>query len=65
MFLANVEFSMSRGPQFRLSRVVVLFAAGLAGVLHETFVSNGERPSLLILYGAMMGLPIYLRKNGK
>ena len=52
-------------PRFRLSRDVVLFAAGLVGVLHETFVSNGERPSLLILYGAMMGLPIYLRKNGK
>lgn len=51
---------------FRLSRDIVLFSTGLAGILHEVFVHRGEeRPSLLIVLAAMMGLPIYLRKNGK
>lgn len=51
--------------KLRLSRDIVLFAAGLGGVIHETVIEKGERPTLLILYAAMMGLPIYLRGNGK
>lgn len=50
--------------RLKLSRDIVLFVAGLAGVLHETVFQNGERPTLLLLYAAMMGLPLYLRKNG-
>lgn len=42
----------------------MLFIVGLVGVLHETFIEHSERPSLLILYAAMLGLPLYLRKNG-
>lgn len=48
----------------RVSRDVVLFVAGLAGVMHETISYPGERPALLVLFAAMMGLPWYLRKNG-
>lgn len=55
---------MRRRQQFRLSRDVILFATGLLGVLHETLIAQGERPSLLILFAAMLGLPLYLRKNG-
>jgi len=44
----------------------VLFTVGLIGVLHETlFYQAGERPSLLIMFAAMMGLPLYLNRNGK
>lgn len=49
---------MNRWPQFR---DVGLFIFGVAGVVHETIFSHGERPTLLILFAAMMGLPAFLR----
>lgn len=30
---------------------------------HETLIGHGERPSLLILFAAMMGLPAILRTD--
>lgn len=39
-------------------RTGVLFIVGLLGVLHETFAEGAERPTLLILFGAMLGLSI-------
>ena len=57
---------MTRWP---ITRDIILFFAGLAGVLHETVLRSAERPTLLILFAAMMGLPIVLnadqRRNGK
>jgi hypothetical protein len=52
-------------PKFalRLSRDTVLLVAGLLGVFHETFVSESERPALLVLFGGMMGLPAFLRAD--
>ena len=44
-------------------RDVALFAGGIIGVIHETVVTSGERPTLLILFAAMMGLPLMLRKD--
>lgn len=48
---------------------MILFFGGLAGVAHETLAHNLERPALLILFAAMMGLPAFLRsderRNGK
>lgn len=49
----------------RLSRDSLLFAGGLLGVLHETLFTNVERPSLLVLFGGMMGLPAFLRADEK
>jgi hypothetical protein len=46
-----------------LRRDVVLFVGGLLGVLHETVGSHSERPTLLILFAAMMGLPAFLQKS--
>lgn len=51
-------------------RDILLFAGGTAGVVHETVLRNGpERPTLLILFAAMMGLPAFLAgdrdRNGK
>lgn len=43
----------------------VLFVVGLLGVAHETIVSKGERPTLLLLFGAMVGLPAFLSKDEK
>jgi hypothetical protein len=33
----------------------------MAGVAHETLLSHAERPTLLILFAAMMGLPAFLQ----
>lgn len=46
-------------------RDMILFFAGLAGVAHETLLTSGasERPTLLLLFGAMMGLPVVLRAD--
>jgi hypothetical protein len=50
-------------------RDITLFVGGLAGVIHETVFQQGvERPTLLLLFAAMMGLPAVLRadeRNGK
>lgn len=53
---------MNRWP---LIRDISLFVAGLAGVAHETLVSHAERPTLLLLYAAMLGLPAFLRSDEK
>lgn len=44
-------------------RDVLLFFGGMAGFAHETVIQAGERPSLLILCAAMMGLPAFLRAD--
>jgi hypothetical protein len=49
--------------QIRLSRDSLLFLAGLAGVAHETLIANVERPTLLLLFAAMIGLPAFLRHD--
>lgn len=50
---------------FPLIRDLVLFLGGLAGVGHETLLVHAERPTLLILFAAMMGLPAFLRSDEK
>jgi len=39
----------------------VVRLAGLAGILHETIIAETERPTLLLLFGAMVGLPAFLQ----
>ena len=46
-------------------RDIALFVAGLAGVAHETLIEKADRPQLLLLFAAMIGLPSVLRRNGK
>jgi hypothetical protein len=50
-------------------RDIVLFGAGLLGVFHETVIGAVERPTLLFLFAAMLGLPMFLRtdehRNGR
>lgn len=47
------------------TRDVILFFGGLAGVFNETVLTTAERPTLLILFAAMMGLPAFLRSDDK
>lgn len=51
-------------PQkWRLSRDGILFFVGLLGIGYETLVEQGDKPTLLILFGAMCGLPAFLRSD--
>lgn len=44
-------------------RDAILFLGGIVGVGHETVIATAERPTLLILFAAMMGLPAFLRQD--
>lgn len=48
-----------------LIRDILLFCGGLAGVAYETLASQADRPTLLLLFAAMMGLPAFLRADEK
>jgi hypothetical protein len=39
----------------------VIFGTGIIGIIHEIFFSTSDRPTLLILFAAMIGLPAFLR----
>ncbi|HXH36911.1 MAG TPA: hypothetical protein VNJ54_21220 [Plantibacter sp.] len=43
----------------------VLRVVGLLGVSHETLVNNTDRPTLLLLFAAMIGLPSFINKDAK
>lgn len=48
--------SQQRVP--KLPRDTILFFSGLSLVIHEAVIRSGaERPTLLLLFAAMMGLP--------
>lgn len=49
----------------RLSRDTVLFVSGLSGIAYETLLEKSERPTLLVLFAAMVGLPAFLRTDEK
>ena len=49
----------------RITRDLVLFVAGLAGIAWETLFEEVDRPALLALFGGMLGLPLYLRRDEK
>ena len=40
-----------------------MYLLGSAGFAHEVIVTKGERPTLLLACLALMGLPIFLRKD--
>lgn len=54
-----------RNQKWPALRDILLFFGGMGGVFHETVLAVGERPTLLILFAAMMGLPAFLRMDGK
>lgn len=54
-----------RWPTFTEVRTALLFGGGLCGVGYVTLVDQTDRPTLLILFAAMMGLPLFLRSDEK
>jgi hypothetical protein len=55
----------SKAWTFPFIRDVVLFVAGLAGLAYETVFTSSDRPTLLLLYAAMLGLPAFLQANNE
>lgn len=43
----------------------MLFAIGAIGFAHELLSDGPERPTILFLCGALMGLPAFIRKDEK
>ncbi len=54
-----------RKPVVHVARDTVLFAVGLLGLAHETLISKADRPTLLLLFAAMIGLPAFISKDAK
>jgi hypothetical protein len=53
-----------RRSAWHLSRDTILFAVGIGLTIYEALGHRGpERPALLVLYAAMMGLPFVLRAD--
>lgn len=46
-------------------RSAVMFTGGFIGVIHETLFRGVDRPTLLMLFGGMMGLPAFFGKDSK
>jgi hypothetical protein len=52
-----------RQHPLRLTRDTALFLGGMAGITYETVINSAERPSLLVLFAGMVGLPSFLPKK--
>ncbi len=48
-----------------VTRNTILFTVGLLGVAHETLLNDVDRPTLLLLFAAMIGLPAFMRQDEK
>ncbi len=54
---------MAVRPSVRITRNTTLFIVGLLGVAHETLLNDADRPTLLLLFAAMIGLPAFIIKD--
>jgi hypothetical protein len=45
----------------RVTRDGILFCTGIAGIIYETARQGAERPTLLLLFAGMIGLPAFLQ----
>lgn len=49
----------------KISRDSILFLVGIIGIIHEVFLTSLDRPDVLILFLALVGLPAFLRGDEK
>lgn len=58
-----------RRSRFKITRPRILFAAGILGIAVETLWSLGYHQTpdstLVLVFSAMMGLPVYLAQDAK
>ena len=56
-------------PKLSVARDRIIFCVGIGGIIYETVVEKVDRPQLLLLYAAMVGLPAWMKRdrngNGK
>lgn len=52
-----------RLPKVRVTRERVLFLSGMVGIFYETVFQQTDRPTLLVLFSAMIGLPAFLQAD--
>lgn len=51
-------------PTDRAVRDILVFATGLVGAVHDIF-TDFDKPYRFAFFGALMGLAVYLRANGR
>jgi hypothetical protein len=57
--------SQRKARSLRVSRDTILFIVGLLGIAYETLIDAVDKPTLLIGFFAMVGLPVFLRTDEK
>lgn len=50
-------------PAAQITRDTILFVGGLAGLTYETLTAHAEKPTLIIAFIGMLGLPIFIRSD--
>ena len=55
----------TRKNRLKFTRDGTLFFVGLAGIIYETLITGLERPTLLILFAGMIGLPAFIQRDEK
>ena len=50
---------------YKPTRDLALFLTGIAGIFHETVISQSSDPQLLVLFASMIGLPTVLARDKK
>lgn len=48
-------------PSFKITRDTICFVGGLAGLAHQTLIASAEKPTLIIAFVGMLGLPLFIR----
>jgi allophanate hydrolase subunit 1 len=52
-------------PSLRLQRTTVLLVAGLSGLAYETIAEHADRPTLIVAFLGLCGLPVFLKADEK
>jgi hypothetical protein len=50
-------------PAGRVIRDIITYVGGLSGLVYETVTSGTEKPTLIIAFAAMIGLPLFIRSD--
>lgn len=49
--------------RLQITRNTMLFIVGLLGLAHETLINDADRPTLLLIFAACLGLPAFLGES--
>lgn len=56
-----------RSPWWRqvrhIKRDTIIFTVGILGIANEALRNNVDRPALIVLFGGMIGLPVFLHTD--